>query len=328
MIAAFTSRSREALSRWCAGRFVPEPCHGWEWFFMRLFMALLVISSLQEFKLFDFDRQSEPRGLAHWFDLTFLSRPGPIDLSLWIQRINLPFGGMFRLHGPGWFDTTTLVSLVLGTLYVWGRGLRFTLPLLSLVHILPWTLNNSQGYTHHGSQLISLVLIVQTIVVWWPRSPADLPLRSYLVYYSRGMVAFSYVACAFTKLIKTKGLWLLKSNYICIELIKTHRLDYYGRLSPELAGDPPSATWLLQHPMITRLAFDSGFFVELLAFVALRDRKWALIAGIVIISFHRSVWWLMRLEFASHEWLTLIYLVNLPFWCWCLCQRKNKPLST
>lgn len=322
MTPPLLGRLKQGLGHWSRGKFVPEPCHGWEWTLMRLFFAALVFCSLQEFKPFTFDTQEVPRGIAKLLDLTFLSNPGPIDLSS-LKRIEVPLLGTIRLHGPGWFDTVVVLAVLLGALYVWGRGLIVTLPLLAALHTLPWTLSNSQGYTHHGMQLISMVLIVQTLVVWWwqirrwrGRPALQLPVRSYLLYYSQGMIAFAYVACAITKVINSKGLWLFKSNYICIELIKSHRLEYYENLDPTLAGDPAAALWLLNHPWTTRVIFDIGFFIELLAFVALRNRPWALLTGLAIIAFHRSVWWLMRLEFPMHEWLILIFLVNVPFWVW------------
>ena len=240
---------------------------------MRLFLALLVFYSLQEFKPYTFDDQSVPRGLAHVFNLTFLHNDGPVDLSAF-ERIAIPGIGSIRLHGPGWYDTIVLSSAVIGALYAWGRGLLITLPLLALLHTVPWTLSNSQGYTHHGHQLVSMVLIVQSIVVWswqiraWRGKPA-LPagLVGHLIYYSQGMIAFSYLACAITKLINTKGLWLWRSNYICIELIKSQRLEYYANLDPAYAGDPPSALWLLTHPWTTRLIFDIGFPAAVVATV-------------------------------------------------------------
>jgi hypothetical protein len=324
-------RVKQGLAGWSHGRFVPVPAHGWEWFFMRLFMAALVFYSLQDFKPYTFESQQPDaaKGLARVFDLGFLHERGPVDLS-GIKRVEVPLIGTVRLTGPGWFDTVVVLSGVLGLLYIWGRGLIITLPLLAIVHTLPWTYSNSQGFTHHGIQLVSMVLIVQSLVVWWwqirkwrgLRLP-ETGLASHLIYYSQGMVAFSYVACAVTKIINSKGLWLWRSNNICIEFIKSHRLEYYKDLNPANAGDPDSAVWLLNHPWITRLLFGSGFFIELLAFVALRNRPWALLTGLSIIAFHRSVWWLMRLEFPLHEWLILIFLVNVPFWCWWVTKGKS-----
>lgn len=143
MNAPLLTRLQRAIVLWCRTGFVPQPAHGWEWFFMRLLLALLVFYSLQEFKPYSFDEQSVPRGLAHFFDLTFLHENGPVDFSA-LKRVEIPGLGTIRLHGPGWFDTVVVASAVLGVLYAWGRGLLITLPLLALLHTIPWTLSNSR----------------------------------------------------------------------------------------------------------------------------------------------------------------------------------------
>ncbi len=334
MSAASATNMKQALARWCRAGFVPQHAHGWEWFFMRLFLAVLVFYSLQEFKPYTFDAQPVPRGVAHFFPLTFLHENGPVDFSS-IKRLEIPGALSIRLDGPGWYDTVVLLAAVLGALYVWGRGLIVTLPLLALLHTLPWTYSNSQGFTHHGNQLISMVLIVQAIVVWWwqirawrGKAALSVGLAGQLIYYSQGMVAFSYLAGAITKLINSKGLWLWRSNNICIELIKSHRLEFYANLDPNYAGDPPAALWLLNHPWTTRLLFDAGFFVELFAIIALRSRPWALLTGCLIIAFHRSVWLLMALEFPMHEYLLIIFLVNLPYWMWWAAKGRRASSPT
>ncbi len=312
----------QRLQRWFAVGFVPQPIHGWEWFFMRLLLALLVVYSLQSTKPFLLDSQPVPVGLARVMNLTFLSEPGPIDLSSF-RELNLPLGIRVKLDGPGWYDTVTAMALGLGFLYVIGRGLWLLLPMLTLVHMLPWTLSNSQGFDHHGYQLVTMVLVFQTGAAWWwqlkkwrGKPMPALPMRSYLAYYSLGMVAFSYTLSAVTKLINTKGLWLLQSHHICADIIKGHRQAQYEDPANGPIRDPEIALWLVQHSWLTRALFGGGFFLELFAFLALRSRPWALLVGLAIISFHRSVWWLMRLEFQMHELLIWIFLVNVPFWFW------------
>lgn len=321
MSAAVTvSRSafKERIRQFFATGFAPVPVSGIEWFFLRLLFGALVFTNFLDWHPYDYPSQEHPTGLARLLDLTWIHSPDLIDL---------PFiEGRHGMH-----ETFVVLAAVLCLAYIIGRGLIVTLPLLALLHIIPRTLSNSQGFTHHGFQLVSLALVVQAIVVWWlairtwqkkPPLPAGLTLPSYMLYYSSGVVALSYVVSALTKLTNTKGLWVWRSNYICIELIKSHRLEYYKDLDPAKAGDPAAAVWLLNHPWLTRIAFGSGFFLELFAFLALKSRPWALAVGLCMIAFHRSVWWLMRLEFPMHEYLMLIFLVNVPFWIWKVRQSS------
>lgn len=78
--------------------------------------------------------QPNPVGLAHWFDLTWLSHP---EWYAWYR-------GMF---------------FVAAFAYVSGLWLPVVLPVLTLLQILPYTLINSQGHPHHGYQILSLTLL-------------------------------------------------------------------------------------------------------------------------------------------------------------------------
>lgn len=313
---------KKRLASFFKSGFRPEPVAGWEWFCLRLFFGGLVFSTLLESQPFRYDTQAVPTGIAQFMDVTWVHR---------VQLLDIPF----YKGGQGMHETFVTLGGVLCIAYIAGRGLVVTLPLLALLHILPRTLSNSQGFTHHGFQLVSLLLVVQTLVAWFyffrrrqtaSEERAALILPSCMLFYSGGVVALSYMVSALTKLIATRGLWMWESQAICIEIVKSHRLLYYAKLDPGFAADPPSALWLLHHPWFTRALFGGGFLLELFAFVALKGRPWALVIGLSIIAFHRSVWWLMKLEFPLHEWLLLIFLVNVPFWIsWMVNRLRGMP---
>jgi hypothetical protein len=270
---------------------------------MRVGMAAIVAHILSEPHPFLLEEQALPVGIAKLVSLTFLHHP----LAPWI---------VWSLAG------------LFGLAYVAGISLRWSALGLAMVLNTVRTYFNSQGYTHHGTQLVTLCLFTQAATAWWiwwraKHKGEHRDLASWAVYYTQGMIAISYVASALTKVINSKGLWLWQSKYVCVELIKTHRLDYYNRLDPALAGDPALAVWLLNHPLVAQLMFGAGFVLEAIAIAALHSRKWALIIGLSIIAMHEVIDAIMRLHFANHEWLALLFLVNPLYWCWLLSRRQH-----
>lgn len=85
-------------------------------------------------------KQPEPVGLAHWFDLTWL-------------------------HDAAVFAIYRAVFFGLLIAFAAGIALPATLPVLTVMHILPLTLHNSQGFTFHGNQILSLTLIGMAVTV-------------------------------------------------------------------------------------------------------------------------------------------------------------------
>ncbi len=94
--------------------------------------------------------QPVPVGLAHWFDLTWMA-----DATAY-----QPFRSFFFL-------------LVFA--YVSGLWLYVVLPALTLVHVLPYTLLNSQGHAHHGYQVLSLTLLGLSVAAICTRSRESVP---------------------------------------------------------------------------------------------------------------------------------------------------------
>ena len=301
---SFLQNSATPFSRLRAGFFSPPKVTALEGFLLRAFFAVVVAYTFR-FEV-PFSTQPHPSGLAHFFDLTWLSNPASYS--------------MFRA-----------AIYFLLVLYMAGVLLPITLPLLALGHVLTFTLYNSQGYTHHGFQIVSLTLVAQAGTVLYDTfcrgvrlRPPDALLNSWLLWQSQVVVVGTYLISVFSKLINSRGLWLWNSSYIATDLIKSRRQLYYGSLDPNYAGNPAEAMWLLENPWMARALFGTGFVLEAIAFLALANRKIAFVIGIALILMHRSIAGLMGLRFDNNEMLCAIYLVGLPFLAaWCLYRIGN-----
>ncbi len=298
---------KSVFRNWIRSGFRPEAVGRSEWFFMRLSFACVIGYMLEDARPFALETQKHANGLANLVDLTWLSD-------------DLPWESPF--NNPGLWDIFAAVTVVLLIFYVVGRGLWIVLPLLVLVFTLPHSLQNSQGYILHKFQLITLTILAQAVVVnyaKWFRQKRENPLsadmlRGWVVYYSKGMIAATYVTSVVSKLINSKGLWLWKTGYMAVDQQKSRAQEFYRSLDPAFSGIDPIAAWMVDHTWLTRALFGTGFFLEFAALAALHSRKWALLIGISLIAMHRSIAAVMNLDFLNHELVVLIFFVNIPFW--------------
>ena len=282
------------LGRFFSGFIMPPSVSRTEAFLARLMMARVVMNEI--WKPLNFTTQLSPVGLGHLIDLTWLS--------------DVESHGSFR----------ALVYVGLG-LYALGLALPLALPVMALGHVLYFTLYNSQGFTHHGHQIVSLVLMIQTGVVWWSCVRRgfrwgfpDAWINSRILWQSTIIIAGTYLVSVITKMKQSGGKWLWNSNNVALDIIKTQRQTYYNDLDPANQGDPANALWLLAHPWQARLLFSSGVILETLSFLALGGRGLAFLIGISLIAMHRSIEELMGgLTFPNNEAMCVIYLINVPF---------------
>jgi len=293
--------------------FRPLPVGRLEWLIIRIAFASLVFYDLIDTNPYGYTAQKSPVGIAKFIDLTWLH----LD---WARPAILVLAGIACLA------------------YIAGRGLAITLPALLVLSTLVRTYHNSQGFQDHSHQLIALTLLAQSIVVWvflvrrWKKLPTPsltdrINEHSWLLYYSQGIIASTYVVAAMSKLMRSTGMWVINSPYIAFDIVKAQRQNYYKYLDDSLAGDPEKAVWVLENQNIARLMFGGAFFLELFALIALKNRMWALLTGLSLIILHRSIKWMMGLNFATAELLLLVFFINVPFWIHWAANRHKNPLE-
>jgi hypothetical protein len=282
-----------SLRNFAAGFFSLPTVSSLEGFFLRLLFGIVVASTLS--LQVPFHDQPHPVGLARFFDLTWLSDPE--KLSAYRGLLYL----LLLVYASGWF-------------------LPIVLPLFAVAYSLMFTLYNSQGYTHHGYQIIGLTLLVQAVTVVYYSvlkglrlQPPDALLNSWLLVQSQVVVTGTYLVSFLTKLFATGGMWFWKAHYIALDMIKTQRQHYFSRFNPADLGDPPEAIWLLEHPWMARGLFASGALLEAIAFFVLASRRLGFVIGVGLILMHRSVSMLMGLRFQNNEMLSAIFLIGVPY---------------
>jgi hypothetical protein len=272
-----------------------------EGFFSRLFFAVLLVFTLRN--QIDFTTEPHPVGL-----LAILHKFGSGPYLTWLADVR-------------YWEIFKAVFFALLAVYVSGFALPFVLPALAIMHVLPFTLNNSQGYTHHGNQIVSCVLIIQAIAVlyyaWRDKftlAPPDARLRAWLFVNAQVVVTGMYFISVFTKLDNSGGMWLWNAHHTALDMIKTQRQSFLNRFDPAYAEIPPEAYWMLDHPWSARIFFGSGIFMEFFCVFAIGHRWLAPIIGVSLIVMHRAIDRLMGgVSFLYNELLCLVFLVSLPF---------------
>ncbi len=256
--------------------------------------------------------------------------PGLVDLS-WVGQ-PVP---TFVLAG--------LMVLLLVT-YAAGRWMLVSTFGLCLIHAIVGGIYSSPEGAHHATQVVGLVLLGQFAWFAWerfrPRSatPADggLDSASGAVFWSQQMICAGYVISATSKWINSGGglipgaNWVSQLPNIAVQFEKNRLQAYYDKLQEPVSNEINQAAihLLSTHPglVMTLLAF--GFYIELLAFLALFNRVAALLIGLGLMALHASIFAIMNLPFYYFEAVDLIFLINLPFWVALLLGRRRLAEST
>ena len=245
----------------------PKPVAWWELLIMRILFAWVVFLTLPDQGQI-YDTQKAPNGIANFIDLTFLANDGV-------------------------YPALKIAIIAALVVYASGFMLPLVLPLILISHVMVRTLYNSQGWVHHGVQMVSLVLLAQTIVVltfgiYQLRKGRPFPFKhglskgSYFLFYTQMAIVSIYVVSVVSKVDRSGGQWFFKSHYVGLHVVKAERDRYYGKLEPPTPGDVPAARLMLAHPHITRLFLGVGVALEFFAFVALYGRGAAALIALAL----------------------------------------------
>ncbi len=280
-----------------------------EGFLLRLLFAVFLVFTIRS--QITYTSEPHPKGLLtmlHWFGegpyLTWLA-----DADKWAV-----YKGAF---------------IALLAVYVSGYALVIVTPVLAVMHLLPFTLYASQGFNHHGNQIVTCTLIVQAACVIWYSlrhrmvlTPPPERLRGWMLVQSQMILCGMYFISVFTKLDNSGGMWLYNSKYVAMDMLKTQRQSYLNALDPAFAGNPPEAIWMLDHPWLAMLFFGSGLFLEFFCILAIGHRWLAPVIGVALIIMHRAIDKLMGgVAFLNNELLAFIFLINLPFFLAWVIER-------
>ena len=280
-----------------------QPCpFNWnalEMLLMRAGFAALVFYTIK-WETGAWTTQKFPNGIAYFVDLTWIGQSPP---------------------GWGWKGLTLagLSAYVAGWLPALGL-----LPAL-FFSIIIGTLGNSQGAINHSTQMVTMMLLAQFLVYVIPRGrgvqkPAthwirpSLRTQQQVIWWSTVVIAASYVVSGVMKLTNSNFMWLYEAPYLAVQLLKTNWAHYHDTLEMPPAWLQTVTQILVDHPNLARLFFGSGLLIELLGFVVLINRRWALAGGLAIIAMHLSISQVMSLNFQTHIYAALIFLVNVPGW--------------
>lgn len=291
-------------------RFARIEFAGWEWLFMRIGMVPLIwLATWHTFdvRLIDIPDvidTKDPNGLAGAVDLSWLVD----DLATWIAA--------------------GLMALFL-LLYALGKFMLLATGGLLVIHSAVGSIFSSPAAAHHATQIVGFVLLGQVIWFAWQTwrigsKRTDGRVWSEArgaVFFSQQMIAAAYVVSAISKWVNSGGGWLPGWRWvqqlpnIAVQFEKNHMQKYYDELIlPAEAANRGMIDFVIDHPTLAKLMIAPAFYLELLAFLVLLNRRISALWGIALIGMHVIIANIMHLEFFYFEMIGLLFLVNVPYW--------------
>jgi hypothetical protein len=216
-----------------------------------------------------------------------------------------------------WARTALAAALIL---YLLRLVVWLALPVASFVNLAANGITNSQGAIQHAAQIVSLVLLAQTVAhffgIWRRRQGEEHRLlEDRAIWWSQQTIVAVYLVAGITKLIVTQGLWIFQARWIGVSVAKSAYQSYYDTLNQtDLQQQLAVANFAAGHGWIVALIAATGLLLELGSPLMLLNRTTAALLGCLLVGFHLSLDYTMRLTFIYNQWLLIIFMINVPYW--------------
>jgi hypothetical protein len=216
-----------------------------------------------------------------------------------------------------WARTALAAALIL---YLLRLVVWLALPVASFVNLAANGITNSQGAIQHAAQILSLVLLAQTVAhffgIWRRRQGEEHRLlEDRAIWWSQQTIVAVYLVAGITKLIVTQGLWIFQARWIGVSVAKSAYQSYYDTLNQtDLQQQLAVANFAAGHGWIVALIAATGLSLELGSPLMLLNRTTAALLGCLLVGFHLSLDYTMRLTFIYNQWLLIIFMINVPYW--------------
>jgi hypothetical protein len=287
-----------------------------------------VLDEMTFFFKYQYDEQPHPEGMTSLWGVRNLwgllpeSKVLPINVPLqFLADPEVFSGGDTRVFEWPFLKLLFAIMLVL---FCFGVSPVVSCGYLAFIVIAVGSLRNSQGNTHHGTQIVAMVMLGHWLgYVWhawlqrsWKGAVALATQASQRTSFfaAQQMAAAAYVVAGATKLLRSGFAWFSESPNIAIQVLKIGNQHYYGD------GDKTPfdhaqkvAAVISEYPHITQWMLGIGLFAELLAFLALYNRKLGLIVGLSLVAMHLVVGYLMQLTFPLNNFFLLFYFIPFAY---------------
>ena len=247
-----------------------------------------------------------PNGMTRILDLHFLINPQVFALA----------------------RTMLATALIL---YVLRFMVWLALPVALFIHTAANAIVNSQGAIQHAMQIVSLVLLAQTVAhfygLWRRRHGEERAiLEDRTIWWSQQTIVAVYLVAGITKLLVSKGLWVFQARWIGVSIAKAAYQSFYDTFDQAVLQQQLAiADFAAAHGWIVALIAAGGLLLELCTPLMLVNRAWSAVLGASLICFHLALGYAMHLTFIYNQWLLIIFMINLPYWILAGARRLRSP---
>jgi hypothetical protein len=208
-------------------------------------------------------------------------------------------------------------ALLLAVLYIAEKRMAITTFLMFLLSLVLFTLEESNGILNRNS-LYTMIFLAQAIAYY--RNGTRL--NEERIQFPIQFIAGGYILAGLSKL-KVSGLgWVSDAPLVSIQILKGYCYNYFttGDIK-QLQRGMMQAGFVLNHKLIIECMCGGSLFLELFAWIAVKNKLTAFVYGVLLTCMHIGINFAMNILIGAVFFPMLFFMINPLYLIYLLLSR-------
>jgi len=197
-------------------------------------------------------------------------------------------------------------AIVLALLYIFEKWMTATTFFMFALSLVLFTLEESSGIFNRHS-LYTAIFLSQAFA-YYRNKPA---LSEERIQFPVQLIAGGYFLAAISKIRQSGFGWFTEAPLASIQMIKGYSYAYFNTGDvKQFEKGMKHANFILEHKLLAQSLLAVSLFLELFAWVSLKNKTTAFIYGLLLTAMHIGIWYFMNILIGSIFYPMIIFMVN------------------
>ena len=214
-------------------------------------------------------------------------------------------------------------ACLLAILYMAEKWMTATTFLMFLLSLVLFSLEESNGILNRRG-LFTAIFLAQCVAYF--RNTGQL--KEERVQFPVQIIAAGYVLAGISKIRESGFQWFTQAPMVSIQILKGYSYAYFNTGDiRQFEKGIKHANFILEHAFLAKALLGFSLFLELFAWIGVRNKQTTFIYGLTLAAMHLGIWYFMNILIGAIVYPMLIFMVN-PLYLLYLLFRKLWPGNT
>nr|WP_315164637.1 hypothetical protein [uncultured Flavobacterium sp.] len=220
-----------------------------------------------------------------------------------------------------------LVIILVTLFYILEIKQMYTCLGLFVISTLLFTMEESNGILNRNS-LFTFVFFAQFLAYLLHHYDSKSDIKKNRIQFSVQVITAGYTLSALSKLYHSGIYWIQDGKRISLQILKSHFSLFVTNGDSKIVRSGENMVQFIEsNPSLVYLLLGSSLFLELFALLSIKNKKTALVYGILLTFMHLGIYIVMDIAIVSILIPMLLFMVNPLYIIWVILKSFYKKLA-